>query len=177
VLDVMEPDHIRGFAAAGLRFATDLPPARGERLRRLPGRRLWISSDLPDAAGPELVAPLIRLPDQLSRLDGLVRALAVSRRAVPRAPLTGPARTLPLVAALGLGTISWLLWTEREPTDPLLALERLGDLSGVVRYGRDEVDVLIPLGRRHADLLQHGLLARGPAVPWLPGRTLTFSGG
>ncbi len=175
VLGPVGRERLRPLGAAGIRFATRLPPARGEDWRRLPGRRYWISPGTDP--GPGVVASLARLPGELSRLAGLVRALAVERRAAPLAPLTGLARTLPLVAALGLGTISWLLWKEREPADPLLALERFADLSGVVRFGPDEVAVRVPLGRRHSDLLRHGLLADVRDVPWLHGRTLTITGG
>ena len=168
-------EHLRPLAGAGVCFATGLPPTRGELWRRLPGRRCWISPGAGVARG--LVASLARLPGELSRLDELVRALAVERRAAPFAPPTGLARTLPLVAALGLGTISWLLWKEREPADPLLTLERFADLSGVVRFGPDEVAVRVPLGRRHSDLLHSGLLADVRDVPWLRGRTLTITGG
>ncbi|WP_138733761.1 hypothetical protein [Modestobacter excelsi] len=177
VLGPVSTERLRRLTAAGMAIATDLPPTRGEHRLRVPGRSAWISPELPGAAVPDLIAHLALLPDQLTRVDDLVRALAVSRRAAPLAPVTGLARTLPLIAALGLGTISWLLWQEREPPDPLLALERLADLSGVVRYSRDEVAVVVPLGRRHADLLRHGLLADVHDVPWLNGRTLTLSGG
>jgi hypothetical protein len=175
VLGPVGQEYLRPLAAAGVRFATGLPPIRGERWHRLPGRRCWISPGADPAPG--VVTSLARLPGELSRLDGLVRALAVERRAAPLAPPTGLARTLPLVAALGLGTISWLLWKDREPTDPLLTLERFADLSGVVRFGPDEVAVRVPLGRRHSDLLRNGLLADVRDVPWLHGRTLTFTGG
>jgi hypothetical protein len=174
-LGPVDRERLRPLAAAGVRFATGLPPTRGERWRRLPGRRCWISPGADQAPG--VVASLARLPGELSRLDELVRALAVERRAAPLAPPTGLARTLPLVAALGLGTISWLLWKEREPADPLLALERFADLSGIVRFGPDEVAVRVPLGRRHSDLLRSGLLADVRDVPWLHGRTLTITGG
>ena len=175
VLGPVGREYLRPLAAAGVRFATGLPPTRGERWRRLPGRRCWISPGAGPAPG--VVTSLARLPGQLSRLDELVRALAVERRAAPLAPPTGLARTLPLVAALGLGTISWLLWKEREPADPLLTLERFADLSGVVQFGPDEVAVRVPLGRRHSDLLHAGLLADVRDVPWLHGRTLTITGG
>jgi len=168
-------DALRHLTGAGVGLVTDLPPLRGERFRRLPGRRIWTSTvDTPDA---ELVPAVANLPDQAGRLDELFGALAVDRRATRLPPGAAWLRTLTLTAALALGTISWQLWRDREPADPLLALERLADLSGLVRYGADEVAVRIPLGRRHSDLRQHGLLATVRDVPWLGGRALTITGG
>jgi len=104
-------------------------------------------------------------------------AAMAARPAVPRATHPGLERTLTLLATAGLGTIAWLLWRDREPTDPLLALTRLGDLGGLVRFGADEVRVRLPYGRRHDDLAAHGLLADVPDVSWLDGRALTFGRG
>ena len=110
------------------------------------------------------------------RLDELLTAMG-ERGAVPLAGGTAFERTVTLFAAVGLGTIAWLLWRHREPTDPHLALSRLGDLGGLVRYEPETVRVRLPLGRRYADLREHGLLADVPDVGWLGGRTLTFGGG
>ncbi|MFJ6997946.1 hypothetical protein [Streptomyces sp. NPDC003090] len=86
-------------------------------------------------------------------------------------------RTATLAALLGLSTIAWTLWRDRETPDPLLALHRFADLEATVRFDRDAVRVRVPLGRRHTDLLRGGLLADVPDVPWLGGRPLTFTGG
>ncbi|WP_345514989.1 hypothetical protein, partial [Phytohabitans houttuyneae] len=166
-------------AAAGVPLVTATPPARGEPWRRLPGAgRRWVAgpadswSDrrlVPRAAAADLTGPV-------GAVDELLAAMA-ARRAVPRAPRPGLERTLTLMAATGLGTIAWLLWRDREPTEPQLALARLADLGGLVRFGEDEVRVRLPYGRRHDDLAAHGLLADVPAVAWLDGRTLTFGRG
>jgi hypothetical protein len=164
--------HLATLATAGVSLVCDAPPTRGERAwRRLPGpSRLWATGDLPaPLAGTDLGMLTVQL-------DELVGALA-ARRAVPLAPGTGFLRIIALVAALGLGTLAWLLWRHREPPDPQLALTRLGDLSATVRFDLDEVGVRLPLGRRFEDLRDRGLLGDVRDAVWLDGRILTFTGG
>ena len=86
-------------------------------------------------------------------------------------------RSLSLAAALALGTIAWELWRARELTDPLLALERFGDIDGTVRFDAHRVRVRLPMGKRYRDLKEAGLLEDIPRVPWLDYRTLVFAGG
>ena len=107
----------------------------------------------------------------------LTQALAGERAAVPLAASPALGRSLLLAAGLGLGTLAWTLWREREPTDPLLALERFADLSARVSFEPDRVRVRLPLGPRHSDLSVHGLLADVHGVPWFGGRVVEFSGG
>ncbi|MFE7132053.1 hypothetical protein ACFVIM_14430 [Streptomyces sp. NPDC057638] len=168
------PAHcLRELAAAGVPFLTAVRPLRGDPVTRLPGRTpLWTGTAAPCA--PRLAATL---PDHTTRLTELVRALITERRAVPLAPDPALERTVTLAATLALSTLAWNLWRHREPTDPLLALTRLADLDATVRTTPTEVRVRVPLGRRHADLLRAGLLTDVPDVPWLHGRTLTFTGG
>ncbi|MBO0870559.1 MAG: hypothetical protein J2P15_18545, partial [Micromonosporaceae bacterium] len=114
-----------------------------------------------------------------TQLDELVGALA-ARRPVPQAAggaATGFGRTVALLAALGLGTLAWLLWRHREPPDPQLAIARLGDLGATVRFDPGEVNVALPLGRRYQDLRERGLLGTVRDADWLDGRILTFTGG
>ena len=85
--------------------------------------------------------------------------------------------SLTLAASLALGTIAWTLWREREVTDPLLALERFGDLDARVHSTAATLHVRLPLGRRFWDLRDHGLLADVHDVPWLDGRAITFGAG
>jgi hypothetical protein len=151
------PD-IAALTGAGVALASDAAPSRGERWRRLPR-----------AAAGDLKGLTERLAELVAAMDG--------RRAVPLAEDAAFERALTVTAGVALGTIAWLLWRHREPPDPQLTLARLGDLGGVVRYGPDAVHVRLPLGRRHTDLLENGLLADVPHVVWLGGRTLTFGGG
>lgn len=172
--------------AAGVPLVTGTPPARagdpasgGGTWRRLPGAgRRWIAGPADAWAGGRLAprAAAADLTGPAGAAEELMAAMA-ARPAVPRATHPGLERTLTLLATAGLGTIAWLLWRDREPTDPLLALTRLGDLGGLVRFGADEVRVRLPYGRRHDDLAAHGLLADVPDVSWLDGRALTFGRG
>ncbi|MEU6549144.1 hypothetical protein ABZ915_02510 [Streptomyces sp. NPDC046915] len=169
----LPPGTLSELAAADVPFMTAVRPLRGDPATRLPWRTpLWTAAEgRPD---PRLAAAL---PGHAARLADLVTALTEERRAVPLATHGDLERTVTLAAALGLSTIAWTLWRERETPDPLLALSRFADLEAIVRFETDAVRVRVPLGRRHADLLRGGLLADVPDVVWLRGRTLTFSGG
>ncbi|WP_406631341.1 hypothetical protein [Amycolatopsis sp. WGS_07] len=167
----LPPGCLRELATAGVRFATDVRPVRGDPVTRLPLRSpLWTSGGV----DPRLAAGL---PGHAERLGELVESLVVERRAIPLAADDDLERSVTLAAALGLGTMAWLLWRDRESPDPVLALRRFADLEATVRFERRAVRVRVPLGRRHADLLRAGLLSDVPGVGWLGGRTLTFSGG
>ncbi|MFJ1747490.1 hypothetical protein ACIOJD_14750 [Streptomyces sp. NPDC088116] len=160
-------------ATAGVPFMTGIRPLRGDPVTRLPWRTpLW------KAPGARVDVRLAaELPGHTARLTDLVTVLAVERRAAPLARDGGLERTVTLAAALGLSTLAWTLWRDRETPDPLLALSRFADLDATVRFEPTAVRVRVPLGRRHTDLLRGGLLADVPDVVWLGGRTLTFSGG
>lgn len=169
-------DVLRHLDEAGVSFIVDVPPTRSEHWRRLPTRsRLW-TNDMGLAMGA-LVAQTGGFADAADRLDDLVHALAVVRQAAPLATGEALRRGMLLAAAVALGTIAWTLWRSREPTDPLLTLERFSDLSARVSEDGPALLVRIPLGSRHADLLARGLLADVVDVPWLPGRVVRISGG
>ncbi len=157
--------------SAGVPLITDVRPLRGDPLARLPWRTpLW-------TAGAVELRHAADFPGHAARLASFVRALVLERRAVPLAAAPDLERSVTLAASLGLGMIAWQLWHDRETPEPVLALSRFGDLDASVRFEAHAVRVRVPLGRRHADLLRAGLLADVPRVPWLGGRTLTFSGG
>ncbi len=163
---------LRGLADAGASFVVATPPGRGERWRRLLPHRLWTNSDDP--------APARHASSYQQAVDlaaELTQALAAERAAIPLATSPALGRSLLLAAGFGLGTLAWMLWREREPTDPLLPLERFADLSARVSFEPDRVQVRLPLGPRHSDLSVHGLLANVPGVPWLGDRVVEFSGG
>jgi hypothetical protein len=164
---------LRGLAAGNARFVVAAPPARGERWRQLPPHRLWTN----DHSDPALARYAGGYQQVVEQAAELVHALAADRAAVPLT--AGPAlgRSLLLAAGLGLGTLAWTLWREREPTDPMLALERFADLSARVNFEPHRVRVQLPLGDRRADLSEHGLLTDVRGVPWLGDRVVEFSGG
>jgi hypothetical protein len=155
---------LRDLASVRAQLVTDVRPLRDDPLFRMPWRTpLWTFG----APSPRLAA---ELPAYAERLDTLVRALFVERFAELD-------RSVGLAGSLALGMIAWTLWHEREPPDPVLALTRFADLEATIRFTPDAVRVRVPLGRRHTDLWQAGVLADVPDVVWLGGRTLTFSGG
>jgi hypothetical protein len=165
----LPPDCLRDLAAAGVAFVTDVRPLRGDPVTRLPRPTpLWTAGD----ADPRLAAAL---PAHRDRVTELASELFTARRAVLGADALD--HSVALAASLALGLIAWTLWRDRETSDPVAALTRFADLEATVRYGRDNVHVRLPLGRRHADLLRHGALDDVHDVVWLDGRTLTFSGG
>jgi hypothetical protein len=164
---------LRGLAATSARFVVATPPARGERWRQLPPHRLWTN----DHDDPALARYAGDYQQVIAQAGACVQGLARDRIAVPLAGNPALSRSLLLAAGLGLGTLAWTLWRQREPTDPLLALERFADLSARVSVEPHRVRVRLPLGPRHADLLEHSLLADVRGVPWLDDRVVEFSGG
>ena len=164
-------DCLRDLVSAGVSFVTAVRPVRGDPVTRLPWRTpLWTAGE----AGPRLAAAL---PGHTDRATELARELFTARRAVLGQDGDALDHTVALAASLALGLIAWTLWRDRETPDPVAALTRFADLEATVRYETRKVHVQLPLGRRHADLLRHGLLTDVHDVVWLGGRTLTFSGG
>jgi hypothetical protein len=169
------PDILTVLATAGIRFVVQVPPTRLEPWRRLAPYRLWTNDEA--STVQQLAALALTLPAPIDRLDEVISKLAGERPAVPIAASTLLTRGLTLAAAVSLGTIAWRLWKDRESPDPVLALERFGDLSARVRIEAERVHVRLPLGRRQADLREHGFLADIADVPWLAGRVVEFTGG
>ncbi len=128
------------------------------------------------AAGrPPLLRPR-RGRAQLARLDAMLEAFE-ARCAVPLAPDATLERSLSLAAMLALGTIAWELWPAHVPSDALLTLERMGDIEARVEWEPGSVRVKLPLGRRHRELYEHGLLVDVAEVPWFGNRVLEVTGG
>ena len=163
--------------AEGFRFVTDAPATRGERWKRfhrLPHER-WCTNDVESPEGP-LVASARKLASAHQSLQTTWEELAL-RPCV--APGDGGAleTSMMFAAAVALADLSWNLWKDLGDTDPLLAIERFGDLEARVRFSPDEVLVKLPLGKRSMDLSRHGLLDDVTGVPWYGGRVVRFSGG
>ena len=173
------PALLREVDASGLRFVTAAPPTRGEPWRPLRlrgghgGDRVWTND--PAAPGLARQARGLALAEEGARR--LWQALGVERPILPNAAGPDLDRHLTLAAGVALGTLAWTLWRDGELVDPVLALERFGDLDARVRFSDRAVRVVIPLGRRHQDLFAHGLLAPVRDAVWLGGRVLEFGGG
>lgn len=168
--------------ALGIGFVTDVPPSRDEPLSRVPGpRRCWTNTGarLPSRSTPDdaLVGAARRLTYEASRAARLVEALVELRPAVRAGRAPAVERTTTLAAGVALADLAWKLWSEREPADPVNALDRFADLGARVAFHDSTVEVRLPLGARHADLYRHRLLADVPDVPWFGGRTVVFTGG
>lgn len=171
-------ETLRELHKAGYRFITDAPPTRGESWRevRHPGQERLYTNDR--ETKPATVAGLAEsLSAMAEQVDLLWSALSVRRPAIPTARHSELEHSLTMAAALALGTISWVLWRDRETTTPLLALDRFGTLPARVRFTSNSVQLNLPLGRRQQDLREHGLLADVRDVPWLAGRKIEFLGG
>jgi hypothetical protein len=170
-----EPNLLRWLDGEGFRFITDAIRARGEHWRRLQRspERWWTNESIMSDAALVKLARATRVATE--EAEALWEAMAVQRPSIPLASDATLDRHLTLAAAVALGTIAWELWREREPTTPLLTLERFSDLEARVTQSGDTVRVCLPLGKRFQDLRDHGLLADVNDVPWLNGRMLTFS--
>lgn len=165
------PSVLAALDGAGVAFVTAAPPGRHEPWRRAgPGR--WTNAE----PGLARLCP----PADETELDELLTALEARPGCAPGTPVAardGNAleRSLTLAAGVALGMIAWDLWRECGGTDATLALRRLGDLDARVRAEPGCVRVTIPLGRRHRDLTDAGLL-QPVGLPWLDS-TLELGGG
>jgi len=158
---------------ANLVFVTDAPPERGQPWRAVPRARLWTN----DGGAIDRHAPLEPvLADAAALASELLEALR-SRPVLPRAELDALDRIATHAAALALGDLAWTLFRSREAATPILALERFATLDATVASDADRIEVRIPIGRRHADLLAHGYLTAIDDVPWLGGRVVHIMGG
>jgi hypothetical protein len=142
-------------------------------LHECPGARLVRSPETPEAPGDQ-GGPR---DGELLERAGLVLAELRGRPALPLAAERALERSLTLAAGAGLAALALTLWGGREPTDPVLAIERLASLSAVVRDDGERLRVTVPLGARYFDLREHGLLGVVPGPPWLGERAVEIVGG
>lgn len=173
--EAASPELIRGLIAARRAFVTDARPGRGEDLQRLAGMPgIWTSAA--EASPDRLRAAAKRQAELEAAAAGINRALITERPVVPGRDGLDIERATLLSASTGLGMLAWTLWRDREAVDPLLALDRLGDLDGSARFTEAAVAIRPAIGRRYLDLKEHKVLDDIPGVPWLGGRTVTFVG-
>jgi hypothetical protein len=172
-----DPSLLARLTERGVRFFTRARPGRGERWIRLPVAPDPWWSNRPGPPGESVARAMAAFDETEDRAGTLCAEFEQARVALPLDREAALERSVSLAVTVALGTIAWRLWHRREPTDPLLALSRLEDLDARVRFGPRSVRIVVPLGRRHRDLHEAGLLADVRGVPWLEGRTLEFSGG
>lgn len=135
--------------------------------KQLDDSPLWFASR---ATQPELVEARDMLAEMHSELI-VRRPLVITARDQRR---TTAEYSIALAAGTALGVLAETLWGKHGETQPLLALQRLGDLSGTVSIEDRRVRVRPALGRRFLDLNENGLLRDIARVPWWPGRTVEF---
>lgn len=172
------PGLLAQLEAAGLTWIADAPPTRGEQQRRIQQGTTffgWTNSQRPSSSA--MLGAGRRLVTASADAARLCTELLRARPAAVRAASPELDQSLLLAAGLALGTIAWTLWRERGPTHPAQVLERFCDLGARVRLDDSTVAVILPLGRRHAELRDAGLLPSIRAVPWLGGRSVEFAGG
>lgn len=170
-------DLLTRLDAGGYHFITDAPPARGESwrpLRRPPAERWWTNEAI--ASEGSLVASARKLAASAQAFQACWEEMML-RTSVAPGDAEALETSLSLAASVALADLSWTLWESDGDTDPLLALERFGDLDARVHWGPDEVLVKLPLGKRSADLSAHAVLGDVAGVPWFEGRVVRFSGG
>ncbi len=169
------PGLLRRLDDAGFSFVTDANPARGETWRALHGNGLQAWSNDTQRPAAALLAPAQMLAPASAGIAVLWSELVAQRPVL--APGSAPEfeRTLALAAALALGTIGWSLWSAQATVNPVLALQRFGDLDARIVFRADQVQVHLPLGRRFLDLKRAGLLDDVGKVPWLGDRPVRFA--
>ncbi|MFO1119691.1 MAG: hypothetical protein U1E38_06140 [Rhodospirillales bacterium] len=176
--EIASSDLLVEIDATSIAFLITGRPVRGERWTQsadagwCTNRPSLVRCRLPSASDLEALA---------AQAVAVAEALLATPTSVPLAKGGELEQTAGLAAALALGHIAWLLagkdpeaW--RSP-DPLLARERFETLSARVCFSPERVEVVLPLGRRHRDLRDIGLLDSIPGVPWLGDRPVEFRGG
>lgn len=171
--------------AAGLGAVAPGAPARGEGWRPAAAPGGW--RGMTNLAPERFAATAMHLPQTARaarRAAEVWHALTAARPLLAQPADDGFLhfdRTAALLAGLALADIAWTMFG-RDPAswmepDPLLAVERFADLSGVLEVTSASAIVTLPLGARFADLRDAGLLDTIAAVPWWPGRAIAFRGG
>jgi hypothetical protein len=172
------PPLLRDLDRAGLTFVSDVPPTRHERWHRVQqgaARLGWTNSSAP--ASQPVVGAARKIPDACGEAADLWQQLTLTRPAVVRARSPELDRSVTLAAAVAIGIIAWELSRKGRPIGPQKVILRYCDLDARVRFDPAAVVVSLPLGRRHQELGEAGLLAPVSGVPWLGGRRVEFSGG
>jgi len=161
----------------GVHFVTRARPTRRENwreLRRGPDSRWW-TNDF-DSPGRALIRHAARIPEA-DRLTGQAWQALADNSAAMEGTHHDFEAALSLAVIAGLAQISWVLYSQAETAEPLLARDRFEDLTARVKFRRDHVRVVLPLGRRSDHLAAEGLLSDIESVPWYGDRIVTFGRG
>jgi hypothetical protein len=163
---------------AGLTFVSEVPPTRHERWQRVQqgtARLGWTNSAAPSSQ--PVVGAARKIAHACDEAADLWQQLALTRPAVVRARSPELDRSVTLAAAVAGGIIAWELSRSGRPISPQKVIPRYCDLDARVRFDPAAVVVSLPLGRRHQELGEAGLLAPVNGIPWFGGRRVEFSGG
>lgn len=174
-----QPSLFAELSARRHRFVTTLLPSRRDKWRPVDRQRRFWTNDM-DAQTRWMLNQCQCLPAVTATANEMTRELIVDRPVVPTQSqhpyMMQFEQSLALAASSALGTVAWKLWGENEATDPVLALQRLGNLEGKVFIDSEKITVRPALGRRYYDLYQHNFLVDVVNIPWLGGRRMEFSG-
>ncbi len=176
--DAAGPRILQQLDRAQITFVTEVFPTRDEPWRPIlsgTSRLGWTNHSAPGEQFLQHAAREVG-PASEDAID-LWKELGINRVGIPTATGSKFERSLFCLASVALGILAWKLWRARGRTSPQLALERLGDLGAHVDLKDDTVTVRLPLGRRHSELLESGLLAPVGDVPWLGRRRVEFGWG
>jgi hypothetical protein len=172
------PRLLKELDTAGFPFICDVPPTRGEAWQRIqqgPVQLGWTNHANHESI-PVLDAAR-RFSASSQDAAALWETLGIARPGIVRGTLPQLERSLTLAAAVATGIIAWQLWRSRGRTTPQMVVERFCDLDGRVRFNPSSIIVELPLGRRHQELLQGGLLSPVRDVPWFGNRQVELGGG
>jgi hypothetical protein len=176
--DAAQPELLRELDEAGVTFVVGVPPTRSERWQRvMQGGVLLGWTNSPRGTTDAVRKAAQGMCGALEEVQQLATELVERRPAVTRAQTQQLDRSLTLATSVAMATIAWKLWQKRGRTCPLQVLERFADLDARVRFTAESVRVSLPLGRRHDELREGGLLQPVSEVPWFPGRRIYFTGG
>ncbi len=175
--DAAGPHLLKNLRNAGLTFVTEVPPTRTEPWRRVQQGSMslgWTNHAQPESEFVLRAARAMGLTSE--EAITLWEAFGIARPAAVRARLDQLDHALTIAAAVSAGVIAWKLWHARGRVTPQLALQRFGDLGARIRFDSTSVLVRLPLGRRHQELSENGLLTPVRHIPWLGGRDVEFGG-
>lgn len=176
--DASDPKLLDHLNHSGIVFIVSASPGREERWNRVPMSRstpLWTNHARPESFDVLRSAGVLALVTE--EATNFWEQVGKSRVSAIRATPGDLDHALTLMAGTALGTIAWKLWGERGRTSPQRLLERYSDLDAYVKFAEDALIVRLPLGRRHRELLDHGLLVPVEDAFWLGGRRVEFAGG